>query len=43
MRTRFIRAALLPALLIGTAMLGGCIIAPYPYGYYRPHPFYWWR
>lgn len=43
-----VRSALLPLLLLGTALLGGCVIAPYPYGpryaYYHPYPhYYWWR
>ena len=44
MRTCLIRKIVLPLLLIGTAMLGGCIVAPYPYApRYAYYPHYWWR
>ena len=35
-------------MLLVAALLGGCVIAPYPvygprYAYYHPYPHYWWR
>ncbi len=40
---RLIRFALLPVLLMGTSLLGGCYVAPYPvaprYAYVHPGPY----
>lgn len=42
---RLVRLAVLPLLLTGTALLGGCYVAPFPvaprYAYAYPAPYYY--
>lgn len=40
---RFARRLIRTAAALGVALvLSGCIVAPSPPGYYRPHPYRYW-